>query len=1044
MNSFSHLHRHEFDNVAVYVDPLLPDWFVPSSRIDGLLNSLRNSVSIEKGIQSFCKDHRTCSEEAWRDYRNLVRILQSRKPSPYYGRGHLLRPSQLKELWFHVTDTCNLACRHCLFSSSPASQATIDAKILRSAIEESASLGCRLFYFTGGEPFCYPDFTGILAHVLEQDPAAHAVVLTNGLLLQEHMEALARLDLKRLHFQVSLDGTEDTHDGLRGAGSFARLEKNLTAISASEPNLTISVAVNRDNVEQLPEIARQAASLGAGGLHLMYHFVRGKGKDSQFVEPVRLLKPILETASVCRELGIHLDNLEVLKSQIFTLPGTRHDLSNVGWESMAVGPDGNIYPSPALVGIDELVCGRIAEGLARVFSTSPVLERIRKSSLIDATDCQDNGFHFFTGGGDPDHSWVRGRSFAGHDPYLPLYEQLMLALIVGQAKQYPDQGLFRLRMGDVRYDCPQEEGSEVMLTHCNCVISLSGQDGHSSVREFYGAAARTTNADIANPWAPAGIQDGFIPLQAKQRSYGCGSPVKDAQPEEGETLVDLGSGSGVECFLAAREVGAQGKVIGIDMTDDMLSLAESSRKEVAMELGFDIVEFRKGYLEAIPVADESVDVVISNCVINLSPDKRRTYQEILRVLKPGGRMVVADIVTDHPVNAAVGHSSRWRGECLGGAMQQDDLVQMLEDSGFVDLLLHKRYPYREVLGNRFFSLTYEARKPRRKNDAGHLVPVVYRGPYRALQTETGAWLERGRIIPLPADEARFGDDSVFIFDPEGKVTNIEQEPCGCDLSPEKALTKERKRAVPIRRHSSGCMVCGEELSYNKEARERVCHFCGSAERSNSSCRRDHFICDGCHQQEAIEVLRHICLHSRERDMITLLSTIRSHPAVPMHGPEHHAMVPGVILTACRNSGGPVRDEDIMAGIERGGKVPGGACGFWGNCGASIGAGIAAAIILDATPLTPHPRQKAQSFSAAVLSTIAEVVGGRCCQRETWLALTRTAALSSEYFGVALKAEDKLRCSQHRANRECIRLQCPLWENRVRQVDPGIIPMIMSK
>jgi len=240
------------------------------------------------------------------------------------------------------------------------------------------------------------------------------------------------------------------------------------------------------------------------------------------------------------------------------------------------------------------------------------------------------------------------------------------------------------------------------------------------------------------------------------------------------------------------------------------------------------------------------------------------------------------------------------------------------------------------------------------------------------------------------------------------------------------------------------MVCGEELVYSNEAKDRSCHFCGTMDKSNSVCTKGHFICDGCHQQEAIEVVRHICLQSREQDMLALLTTIRSHPTVPMHGPEHHAMMPGVILAACRNSGGPVSDDDILAGIERGSKVPGGACGFWGSCGAAIGAGIAAALILDATPLTPYPRQKAQSFSAAILAAVAEIIGGRCCQRETWLVLTRTASLSQTYFGLSLQAETALHCSQYESNRECIRKQCPLWESRIRKPDAAILPMTMAR
>lgn len=1043
MDCFSRLHRHVFDGIAVYIDPLSPEWFVPSGRIDALLSALQQEATKELGLARFCGEQGLPLTEARAEYEQLAHLLGEQKNQPYRGRGHYLQLGPLKELWFHVTDTCNLACRHCLFAASPSKKATLPRDVLFAAIEEGTTLGCRLFYFTGGEPFMYPDFSEVLTHVLQQDSQTHAVVLTNGLLLRKHLDQLLSLDTSRLHLQVSLDGLQETHDGLRGAGTFSRLQDNIGALRESGIGLTISVAVNQANAGQLPDIARQVSAMDASGLHLMFHFIRGKGTTEQFVEPLQMLPAVLETEKICRQLDLEIDNLESLKSQVFTLPGTHHDLSNMGWESMAVGPNGKIYPSPALIGIPELVCGDMTTGLQRVFAESPVLEHIRNSSVVDVEDYRENAFRLLTGGGDPDHSWVNGNHFVGHDPYLPLYEQLMLALIVEQAKQYPDRGFFRLRMGDVRYDCPQEEGNEIVLTHCNCVISLSGADGHSSVREFYGAAAKTANTDIVNPQAPAGKEDTFIPEQAKERSYGCGSPIRDAAPTDGETVVDLGSGSGVECFLAAKMVGSGGRVIGIDMTDDMLALAESSQKEVARELGFDIVDFRKGFLEDIPLENEQADVVISNCVINLSPDKRKTYLEILRVLKPGGRMIVADIVTDRPVNAAIGHSVRWRGECLGGAMQQDHLIQMLEDCGFVGLRLHKRYPYRELLDNQFFSLTYEARKPQTE-PVTEMVRAIYRGPQPALLTESGILLRRGQISSLPAAEAQNPDQSIFLLDETGSVTNVEQEPCSCGIAPETAPATERKRAVPIRRHSSGCMVCGKELVYSNETRERACHFCGKVERSNSSCRDNHFICDGCHQQEAVEVIRHICLQSQERDMLALLSTIRSHPTVPMHGPEHHAMVPGVILTVCRNIGGPVTDKDILAGIDRGSKVPGGACGFWGSCGAAIGAGIAAALILDATPLTPHPRQKAQAFSADILTTIAKIIGGRCCQRETWLALNRTSALSMKYFGLHLLAEKVLHCSQYGTNQECIRKQCPLWENRVQQTVEAAVPLTMAK
>jgi len=1042
MSPVSQLHRFEYKGIPVYVSPQKVDWFVPSSRIDLLLQSVQRSPTSDEGILDFCRRHHASMDLVFHDYAKICESLPAEtREDDYKGRAHYLTLKNLKELWFHLTDKCNLSCRHCLFGASPAKQRTIETDLLKSIIDQAHGLGTRLFYFTGGEPFVYPDFPEILRYVQAKDEQIHAVVLTNGLLLEESLLQLLTLDGKRLHLQVSLDGLEDRHDYLRGKNSFAAVERNIKTARDAGLALTVSVAVNSDNVEQLPDIARRVRSLGIESMHLMYHFVRGKGTAEQFVDSEKLFRSVEQTAILCSELDLTIDNLEILKSQLFSMPGTRYDLSNSAWESLAIGPDGQVYPSPALVGMEEVACGEAAKGLKQVWRESEVLNKIRGESLIHAKTLDQNPFKFFTGGGDPDHSYISSQHFIGYDPYLPLHVKLAVMLIARQALKYPDRGIFRLRMGDLRFDCPDgdESGSEagVKLTHCNCVVSLAGRDGHTSVMEFYGEAAREAKTDIVNPFGPDAGLTGYIPEKAKQRSYGCGSPVLDGDPRFGETVVDLGSGSGVECFIAAAKVGKEGRVYGIDMTDDMLELARVSHKKVVEELGYANVEFRKGFLEQIPLPDNCADLVISNCVINLSPDKRKTYLEIMRILKPGGRLVVSDIVTDEPVSAGVKNSAQLRGECLGGAMQQNQLTMMLEDCGFSGIYFCKRSPYREVKGNRFFSLTYRAIKSAAEGLLfENSVRVMYRGPGRYLRTDRGNRLPTGSIVLLPASEAAILKETVFQFGERGEVTNIAQEPCNCGTPPEQEPLKfiiPPLPVIPQQTHISDCMECGAPLVYEKHPSPRTCFFCGTTEKSNSVCKNNHYICDNCHQREAAAVIRHICLTSEEKDLLALFSTIHRHPAIPLHGPEHHSIIPGVILAVYRNNGGELDKKSIETGMERGRKIPGGVCGFWGGCGAAIGAGIAAAMIFNATPLTAKSRQMAQSFTAKILTAIGQIKGSRCCQRESWITLSQTAQLSEHYFGLLLPAEYKLRCSQYPDNKECIKVMCPLWDERDQNV-----------
>jgi hypothetical protein len=214
------------------------------------------------------------------------------------------------------------------------------------------------------------------------------------------------------------------------------------------------------------------------------------------------------------------------------------------------------------------------------------------------------------------------------------------------------------------------------------------------------------------------------------------------------------------------------------------------------------------------------------------------------------------------------------------------------------------------------------------------------------------------------------------------------------------------------------MQCGSPLEYLTRNQPMACCFCGETWPANAVCTNGHFVCDRCHSQDADTVVRHICLTSTETDMITLINTIRNHPAVPLHGPEHHFAIGGAIVAAYRNLGGDVTDTDIETAIDRGKGIPGGTCGFWGGCGAPLGAGIAFGVILKSTPITPNERQIVQALTGTLITGISGIEAARCCQREIWTVLKKVAELSARILPIPLKAEGNTHCRQWHLNKEC--------------------------
>lgn len=226
--------------------------------------------------------------------------------------------------------------------------------------------------------------------------------------------------------------------------------------------------------------------------------------------------------------------------------------------------------------------------------------------------------------------------------------------------------------------CSGEVSGEITHAHLNSITE--------AVRHRYGALATTAaeralSSDKASDTFYTEGQRNVLTDETAGASAGCGNPVGIADAKPGETVLDLGSGGGIDCFIAAREVGHTGHVIGIDMTPEMLTLARDN----ADKLRTNNVVFKLGHIESIPQSDNSVDLVISNCVIALSEKKKRVFSEIFRILKPGGRFVISDVVTEKPLPGDVRKSAAEWVDCVGGAAVMSEYIEMIADAGFLDV-----------------------------------------------------------------------------------------------------------------------------------------------------------------------------------------------------------------------------------------------------------------------------------------------------------------------------------------------------------------------
>lgn len=772
---------------ALALDPAAPNWIAIDERGARLLALFDGRTPFRTVVARYAEEMHLDVARAWLHVETFARDALRQRflsndgavPVPYLGRAAYLQTDRLRELWLHVNDFCNLSCVHCLVSSGPDRAQGLPTARVVDAIDQGASLGVERFFFTGGEPFARQDVIELVRHIIAE-LQRELVILTNGTLFRgERLDRLAELAGDRLRVQISLDGASaETNDPIRGAGTFERVADGVRGAVAAGLRPSLTMTLLQRNLHDVDSFVRLAALLGVRNVHLLWPHRRGRVLDGPFSTlpgAEAILAAVRGARAAAKQAGVTIDNVDEFRIRLDGRAGIKNDLAGAGWNSLCVYTDGCVYPSASMAGVEELRCGDLASAsLESIWKQSPVCRELREATVERKPKCRTCELKFLCGGGDVEHGyWASafapealrrdksGRSFLGHDPYCDLYKGLAAEAFAemvteGRASIQPRSGFDRpvvLRaMGDRTL---HDEDAIVRTTHSACVLSEEViERSRGAVRDFYGHAADEPRAELCCPVQPDAEDLAHIPKEVVERFYGCGSPVTAAALVPGETMVDLGSGAGIDCFIAAKKVGATGRVFGVDMTESMLAVANGCRPRVARALGWDVVEFTRGFLEAVPLANATADVVTSNCVINLSPDKPRVFREMWRVLKDHGRAVIADIVADREVPPKMRADGQLWGECISGALTEDAFLAALERAGFYGVSILKKTFWREVEGCRFFSMTARGYKFEKKAGCTYAGQyAVYLGPLKAAVDEEGHLFPRGAPVEVCTDTA---------------------------------------------------------------------------------------------------------------------------------------------------------------------------------------------------------------------------------------------------------------------------------------------------